>query len=190
MAGRSQVEDHDYRPLVIAFGDGAPGLERGKVCQRKADGAKRADLKKVASGNSVAGGDRSFSGDFEHNTSHFRTGVSSSCRSESVLKFVDGFGLGNRAEHVIDDASKYSRRVDSAMIFAADFCCRTRPSRDLGVVGNAGFRAGQLRGLLTSWFTRQECLGTCRQECRRYAATSNFEMHGRPSASREREVVS
>ena len=48
----------------------------------------------------------------------------------------------------------------------------------LGVVGNAGFRAGKLRGFPTSRFTRQECLGTCRQECRRYAATNNFEMYG------------
>ena len=46
------------------------------------------------------------------------------------------------------------------------------------VVGNAGFRAGKLRGLLTSRSTRQECLVTCRQECRRYATMNNFGRHG------------
>src|SRR2546426_353500 len=35
------------------------------------------------------------------------------------------------------------------------------------VVGNAGFPAGKSRGLLTSRFTRQECLSTCRQEALR-----------------------
>ena len=61
LAGRAQVEDHDERPVVV-FLDRAERLEGGELGQSQADRAQSADLKEIAAGHSVAGGDRTLAG--------------------------------------------------------------------------------------------------------------------------------